>query len=196
MDVFLFDEAVTAINAPLRPCLGASSQILGGTVVLSSPKPGGGVGKSPPSSFLRRGFLLPSVPSPLSGCASSIADKGVIFRSDGLIQSQQWPVGFGLSGEIVVWDLGAKGWVGEEWDSPYPLGVFPPDMPMDWVSDGIDDEDMSFTLLDAIEEFHRVYKGKRLKIKGMRELQNLKSSINYGDASVPSRSRKGKAQIL
>jgi hypothetical protein len=44
--------------------------------------------------------------------------------------------------------------------------------------------------------FHRVIKGKRLKIKGRREMLNLKSSINYGDASVPFRSRKGKAQVL
>jgi hypothetical protein len=77
------------------------------------------------------------------------------------------------------------------------LGVFPPDIPLDWVSDGVEDEDTSFVLLDAIEEvFHWVNKGKRLKIEGRREIQNLKSSINYGDASVPSRSRKGKAQTL
>jgi len=45
------------------------------------------VGKSPSSSFLWRGFLLPSVPSPLGGCASPIAKKGVNFRLVGLIQS-------------------------------------------------------------------------------------------------------------
>jgi len=53
MDVSLFDEAMTAISAPTTPCLGASSQALGGIVVRSSLKPGGGVGNSPPSSFLR-----------------------------------------------------------------------------------------------------------------------------------------------
>lgn len=59
-------------------------------------------------------------------------------------------------------------------------------MPLDWVSDGVKDEDTSFVLLDAIQEdFHWVDKGKRLKIKGRRELQNLESFINYGDASVP-----------
>lgn len=85
-----------------------------------------------------------------------------------------------------MWDQGAKGWVGEKGDSPYPLGVFPPDMPLDWVSDGVKDEDTSFVLLDAIQEdFHWVNKGKRLKIKGRRELQNLESFINYGDTSVP-----------
>jgi hypothetical protein len=61
----------------------------------------------------------------------------------------------------------------------------------------LEDEGTSFALLDAIEEdFHRVNKGKHLKIKGRREMQNLKSSINYGDASVLSRSRKGKTQVL
>jgi hypothetical protein len=62
------------------------------------------VGKSPSSSLLRRGFLLLSVPSPLGGCVTLIAEKGVNIKLDGLIQSQKWPVGFGLSREIVVWD--------------------------------------------------------------------------------------------
>jgi hypothetical protein len=105
----------------------------------------------------------------LSGCASSTVDKGVICKSDGLIQSQEWPVGFGPSEEIVVWDQGVEGWVGKEVDSPYPLDVFPPDMPLDWESDGVEDEDTSFALLDAIEkDFHRGNKGKQLKIKGRR----------------------------
>jgi len=86
----------------MTPLFDASSQALGGTVVQSSPKLGGGAGKSPSSSFLRHGFLLPSVSSPLSGCASPIAEKEVNFRLNGLIQSQQWPVGFCLSEEIVV----------------------------------------------------------------------------------------------
>jgi hypothetical protein len=102
----------------------------------------------------------------------------------------RWPVGFGPSVEIVVWDQGNEVWVGEDGDSPYPLGVCPPDMPLDWVSDGVEDEDPSFAILDAIEEdFHRVKKVARLKIKGRREVLNLKSSINYGNASVPSRLR-------
>jgi hypothetical protein len=62
-------------------------------------------------------------------------------------------------------------------------------MPLDWVSDGVEDEDPSFAILNAIEEdFHRVKNGARLKIKGRREV--LKSSINYSNASVPSRRRK------
>jgi hypothetical protein len=73
------------------------------------------------------------------------------------------------------------------------LGVCPPDMPLDWMSDGAEDEDPSFAILDAIEEdFHRIKKVARIKIKGRREMFNLKSSINYGDASVPSRQRKRK----
>jgi hypothetical protein len=53
MDASLFDEAVIALSAPTTPSLGASSQALGGTVVQSSLKPGGGVvGKYPSSSLL------------------------------------------------------------------------------------------------------------------------------------------------
>jgi hypothetical protein len=63
--------------------------------------------------------------------------------------------------------------------------------------DGVEDVDMFFALLDAIEDdFLWGNKGKRLKTEGRRELQNLKSFINYGDASGPSRSRRGKAQTL
>jgi len=114
-----------------------------------------------------------------------------------LIQSQEWPVGFCPSGEIVVWDQGVEDRVGEEGDSPYPLSVCLLDMPLDWDSDGVEDVDTSFAFLDAMEEdFLRGNKGKRLKTKGRRELQNLKSSINYSDESRPSRSRRGKAQAL
>jgi hypothetical protein len=144
----------------------------------SSLKPGGRVvNKSPPSSFLRRAFLIPSAPSPLSGCASPIAENDANFRSVGLTQSQKWPVGFGPSGEIVVWDQGDEVWVGEGGDSTYPLGVCPLDMPLDWVSVGVEDQDLSFTILDAIEEdFHQVKKGAHLKIKGRREVLNLKKA--------------------
>jgi hypothetical protein len=96
-----------------------------------------------------------------------------------------------------VWDQGDEVWVGEDRDSPYPLGVCPPDMPLDCVSDSVENEDPSFAILDAIEEdFYRVKKVARFKIKGRRDVLNLKSSINYGDASVPSRGRKRKAQVL
>jgi hypothetical protein len=96
-----------------------------------------------------------------------------------------------------VWDQGDEVWVGEEGDSPYPLGVCPFDMPLFWASDGVEDEDLSFAILNAIEkDFHRVKKGMRLKTKGRREMLNLESSTSYGDASMPSRRTKGKAQVL
>jgi hypothetical protein len=146
--------------------------------------PSGGVG-------LRRGFFLPRVPSPLNGCKSLTIDKGETPNTYGLIQSQEWPVGFSPFGEIVLWDQG------EEGDSPHPLGVFPPDLHLEWESEGAEDKDSALALLVAIEEdFHRGSMGKRYKIKGMRELQNLKSSINYDVASVQSRSKRGKAQVL
>jgi len=183
LDISLIDEAVTALSSPMTQCLG-TSQALVGSVVHNLPMPCGGVG-------LRRGFLLQRVPSPLSDCNSKTVDKGETPNSNGLIQSQEWPVGFSPSGEIVLWDQGEKG------DSPNPLGVIPPDLLLEWESDDAEDEDSALALLDAIEEdFHRDSMGKRHKIKGMRELQNLKSSINYDGASVRSRSRRGKAQVL
>jgi hypothetical protein len=43
------------------------------------------------------------------------------------------------------------------------------------VLDGVEDEDPSFAILDAIEEdFHRVKKGARLKIKGRRGVESEK----------------------
>jgi hypothetical protein len=49
-------------------------------------------------------------------------------------------------------------------------------------------------ILDAMEdEFHRDKMIARQKNKGKREFLNLKSSINYGVASAPSRCGKGKA---
>jgi hypothetical protein len=76
------------------------------------------------------------------------------------------------------------------------LGVLHPDMPLDWALDGDEGEDPSLEILDAIdEEFHRKTMVARQKTKGM-ELLNLKSSINYGDASAPSRRWKGKAHMM
>jgi hypothetical protein len=109
------------------------------------------------------------------------------FGLNSLIQSQKWQVGFGPSGEIVLWDQGDEVWDGEDGESLYPLGVFPPGMPLDWALDGDEDEDLSLEILDAIEEdFHRKVKVARPKTKGRRGLLNLKSSINYSDASASS----------
>jgi hypothetical protein len=138
----------------------------------------------------------PECSLPFEGCASPIAEKEVNFKSDGLIQSQKWLVGFGLFGEIVVWDQRVEDLVGEE-EGKERLkccSLSAPDMPLDWASDGVEDEDPSFAILDAIkEDFHQVKKGTRRKTKGRRELLNLESSINYGDARALSRRRKGKA---
>jgi len=49
--------------------------------------------------------------------------------------------------------------------------------------DSDEDMNLSLAILDAIEEdFHRVVKVARPKTKGRREMLNLVSSINYGDA--------------
>jgi hypothetical protein len=51
-------------------------------------------------------------------------------------------------------------------DSPYPLGVFHPDMPLDWVLDSDEDKDPSLAILDAIEDdFHREAKVARQRTK-------------------------------
>jgi hypothetical protein len=178
---------------------------------------------SPARGFLRRGFLnllvqpllshkvsalssltlvakevgVEGTPSLLGGCGTPNDQKDEDFMINGLIQSQKWPVGFGSDGEIVVWDQGNKIWNGEDGESPYPLGVLYPDMPLDWAMDGDEGEDPSLTILDAIEEeFHWKIMVARQKTKGMRELLNLKSSINYGDASAPSRRWKGKTHMM
>jgi hypothetical protein len=59
--------------------------------------------------------------------------------------------------------------------------------------DGVHGEE-SLAILDAMEDkLHRDKMIARQKTKGKRELLNLKSFINYGDASVPFRHGKGKA---
>ncbi len=60
------------------------------------------------------------------------SDKGDAFRLTGLVQSQKWPIGFGLSSELVVWDQRGDVCNGEDGDFPYPLGVFPPARLLDW----------------------------------------------------------------
>jgi hypothetical protein len=93
-------------------------------------------------------------------------------------QSQEWPVRFDLNGELVVWEKDDDFWDG---------------LPLDWTLDGVQGEE-SLAILDAMEdEFHRDKMIARQKTKGKRELLNLKSSINYGVASAPSKRGKGKA---
>jgi hypothetical protein len=62
--------------------------------------------------------------------------------------------------------------------------------------DGVHGEE-SLAILDAMEdEFHRDKMITLQKTTWKRELLNLKSYVNYGDASVASRHGKGKALLL
>jgi hypothetical protein len=70
--------------------------------------------------------------------------------------------------------------MGKVGDSPYPLGVLPPNMALDWGLDCVEDEYSSLAIIDAFEEdFLWKVKAAQLKTKG----RNLVSTINYGDAS-------------
>jgi len=65
------------------------------------------------------------------------------------------------------------------------------------MSNGEEVEDPSLEFPDAIEEdLLRIVKLAHRNNKGRREVLNLNSSINYGDASVSSRQGKGKAHML
>jgi hypothetical protein len=66
-------------------------------------------------------------------------------------------------------------------------------LPLDWAMDG-DFGEEAMAIRDAMEEEFQLI--ARHKSKGKRELLNLHSSINYGDAKNPSRGRKGKAHML
>jgi len=66
-----------------------------------------------------------------------------------------------------VWDHGDEIWNREDGESPFPLGILHPDMPLDWAMDGVHGKNPSLAILEAIE--------------GAVE---LKSSINYGKASL------------
>jgi hypothetical protein len=95
-----------------------------------------------------------------------------------------------------VWDHGDEILNGEDGESPFPLGILHPNMPLDWAMDGVHGEDPSLAILDAIEEeFHWEKMIVHQQTKGRRELLNLKSSINYGNVSAPSSHWKGKAHM-
>jgi hypothetical protein len=142
--------------------------------------------------FLRKGFLNPR-PAAITPTASREAkDVGMIrlhsppgchiipssVEGNGFSQSQEWLVRFDLNGELVVWEKDDDFWDG---------------LPLDWTLDGVHGKE-SLAILDAMEdEFHCDKMIARQKTKGKRVLLNLKSSINYGDASAPCRRGKGKA---
>lgn len=137
------------------------------------------------------------IPSLLSDCVTPTIGKDDDFRVNGLSQSQKWPVGFGPSREVVIWEQGDQIWNGEDGDSPYPLGVLPPNMALNWEVDSVEKEDPSFAILDAFEEdFLWEVKVAHPKTKGRKEILNLVTSINYGDASASTRHMKGKARVL
>jgi hypothetical protein len=137
------------------------------------------------------------IPSPLRGCVTTTVGKGDDSKVNGLSQSQKWPVGFGPSGEVVVWEKDDEIWDGEDGDSPYPLGVLPPNMALDWELDCVENEDSSLAILDAFEEnFLREVKVAWPNTKGRWEILNLVSFINYGDVSASFRHRKGKGHML
>jgi hypothetical protein len=142
--------------------------------------------------FLRKGFLNPRPATIAPTVSHEAKDVGMIglhspsrgriipssVEGNGFSQSQDWPVGYDLNGKLVVWEKDDDFWDG---------------LPLDWSSDGVQGEE-SLAILDAMEdEFHRDKMIARQKTKGKRELLNLKSSINYGIASAPSRREKGKA---
>jgi hypothetical protein len=118
----------------------------------------------------------------LGSYVTPTADKDEDLRVNGLIQSQNWPIGFNPSREVVVWDQGDEIWDEEDGVSPFPLGVYSPDMPLDWTADREVDEVLLLPILDASvskEELHRETMVAHQKTKGRADVLNLKSSINY-----------------
>jgi len=127
-----------------------------------------------PQKVVEVGLVGPS--SPPRGCLSPFSAEG-----NGFSHSRNWPVGFEHNGEIVVWEEDKDYWDG---------------LPLDWALDGSFEEE-ALVIRDAMEEdFLREKMITRQKSKGKRELLNLQSSINYGDASVSFRRSKGKARML
>jgi hypothetical protein len=136
--------------------------------------------------LFRKGFLnLPPISVPLMSL-QEVNNGGVVDPSspssgcfNGFSQSRNWPVGFDHNGEIVVWEEDED----DYWDG----------LPLDWAMDG-DFGEEALAIRDAMEEEFQFF--ARQKSKGKRELLNLHSSINYGDANYPSKRRKGKAHML
>jgi hypothetical protein len=136
--------------------------------------------------LFRKGFLnLPPISVP-PVALQEVNNGGVVGPSssssgcfNGVSQSRNWPVGFDHNREIVVWEEDED----DYWDG----------LPLDWAMDGDFGEEV-LAIRDAMEEEYQFF--ARQKSKGKRELLNLHSSINYGDANYPSRRRKGKAHML
>jgi hypothetical protein len=104
------------------------------------------------SSLVAKEVRVEGIPTLLSGCSTPNDEKGEDSKINGLIKSQKWPVGVGLDGEILVWDHSDEIWNGEDGESPFPLGILHPNMPLDSAMDGVHGKDPSLAILDAIEE--------------------------------------------
>jgi len=75
---------------------------------------------------------------------------------------------------VVAWEHGDEVWDGEDGNSPYPLGVLPPNLALDWELDSDEEMDPSLAILEAIEEdFHWRVKVLRPKTKGKREVLKI-----------------------
>jgi len=138
--------------------------------------------------FLRQGFLKPR-PSRSRGCSSPAVPhpQQLLEVSFAQVSDQE---GFVDDPHLLVVTV----------VSPSYLGCSSPSIPVDnknGVSNGGEVKDHSLEFLDAIQEdLYRIVKLARPKNKGRREVLNLNSSINYGDASMSSRQVKGKAHVL
>jgi hypothetical protein len=160
-----------------------------------------------------RGTSSPSSKSlVVSSSTMVVVVKGEDSSLNGLTHSQNWPVGFGPFGEIIIGDQGGEHRDGMDSVSPEPLNVYhskgfslsevvvewddgADDFfldPLDWIYSD-EDEDPTLALLKAVEEdLHQEVKVACSKSKGKRELFNLKSFVNYGNSYTSNRRRKGK----
>jgi hypothetical protein len=108
------------------------------------------------STLVAKDVGVEGTPSFLGGFGSPNIEKDKDSKFNDLIQSQKKPIGFGPDGKSIVWNWGDEIWYREDGESPYPLGVLHPDIPLDLALDGDEGEDPSFAILDCIdEEFHR-----------------------------------------
>jgi len=143
LDASLIDEALTAINAPMALPFGAhpSSEPGGGTVsktpstsllwrgfCLPSRVGGSPLSLAQSVDVKIRGAGAPprlGGPPPLSSSLEvGVSSRGDVFedsRVNGLSQFQKWPVDFGPSGEVVLWEQGDEIWDGED-GVPLPFG--------------------------------------------------------------------------
>jgi hypothetical protein len=98
--------------------------------------------------FLRKGFHNPRLAAIAPTASREAKDVGMIgldsppgcriipssVEGKGFSQSQEWPIGFDLNGELVVWDKDDDFWDG---------------LPLDWTLDGVHGEDSS-AIVDAM----------------------------------------------